>query len=419
MSDPITKILAREVLDSRGNPTVECEVFTEKGHGRFTVPSGASTGEYEAVELRDGDNRFHGKGVLKAVNNIKNVLAPKVIGYDVLDQEGLDKMMIELDGTKNKANLGANAILGISIAAAKARAKSMGVPLYASLGDGTRLPTPSLNVINGGKHAGGDLAVQEFMIMPIGFETFREALRASSEVYHSLKSFLKKTYGSASINVGDEGGFAPPIDQASDALKALDHAVSEAGYTMNKDFFVAIDSAASEFFNNNSYHIDGKDLSAGELVDYYVGLQKQYPFLISMEDPFDENDYQSFADLVKKIGSHTAIVADDLTVTNVDRINDAIKYGSMNYLLLKVNQIGTLTEARSAFDLTKSKNWGVVLSHRSGETEDTFIADLAVGWGVERIKTGAPARSERVGKYNQLMRIEEELGDKSEYYHSK
>ncbi len=418
MSDPITKILAREVLDSRGNPTVECEVYTAKAHGRFIVPSGASTGEYEAVELRDKDNRYHGKGVMKAVTNIRNTLAPKVLGHDVLDQEGLDKLMIDLDGTKNKSNLGANAILGISIAAAKARAISMGVPLYRSLGDSNQLPTPMLNVINGGKHAGGDLAIQEFMIMPLGFQSFREALRASSEVYHSLKSYLKKTYGGGATNVGDEGGFAPQIDQASDALKALEFAVSEAGYTMNKDFYVGIDAAASEFFHDGKYSIDGKNLSAAEMVDYYVDLQKEFPFLISMEDPFDENDYTSFAELIKKIGSKTAIVADDLTVTNVDRINDAIRHSSMNYLLLKVNQIGTLTEARSAFDLTKSQGWGVVISHRSGETEDSFIADLAVGWAAERIKTGAPARSERVAKYNQLLRIEEELGENSQYYNS-
>ncbi len=411
----IKKVHAREVLDSRGNPTVECEVSTSHSTGRFTVPSGASTGKYEAVELRDGGKRYLGKGVLNAVKNIKEIIGPKVIGFDASHQEGLDKLMIELDGTPNKANLGANAILGVSIASAKAVANQKNIPLFQYLGSGKRIPTPMLNVINGGKHAGGKLAIQEFMILPLGFDTFPEAIRAASEVYHTLKVYLKKKYGGTATNVGDEGGFAPPIDLASDALDALTHAVNEAGYSLKKEFYFGLDAAASEFYKDGKYHLDEKHFDSGELVDYFVDLTKTYPALISLEDPFDENDFSSFSQLISKLPKNIAVVADDLTVTNVDRIKTAIDKNAMNYLLLKVNQIGTLTEAREAFDLTKSKDWGVVISHRSGETEDTFIADLAVGWGAERIKTGAPARTERVSKYNQLLRISELLADEGTY----
>ncbi len=411
----IDKVKAREILDSRGNPTIEVELYAGNYMGKFLVPSGASTGEYEAVELRDNDERFHGKGVRKAVKNVNEIIGPKVVGRDIMDQEGLDKFMIELDGTENKANLGANAILGVSIANLRAAARSKNLWDFEYIGNNTRLPCPMLNVINGGKHAGGNLAIQEFMLMPIGFDNFREALRASSEVYHQLKKYLKKTYGPTAINVGDEGGFAPPVNTTREALDALINSIEEMKYTPEEHFYIGIDSAASEFLKDDKYYIDGKYLTPDELNEYYDQLIEDYPILLSIEDPFDENDFDSFAKMVSKHGNKHPIVADDLTVTNVKRINTAIEKGSMNYLLLKVNQIGTYTEAVEAYNLTKSKNWGVVISHRSGETEDVFIADLAVGLGAERIKTGAPARTERVAKYNQLMRIEEYLGDKATY----
>ncbi|MCY3412347.1 MAG: phosphopyruvate hydratase [Candidatus Heimdallarchaeota archaeon] len=412
----IEKVRAREILDSRGNPTVEVEVSTSNQTGRFIVPSGASTGQFEAVELRDKGKRFHGKGVMNAVNNIRNIIAPKVIGYDIFDQEGLDRLMIELDGTSNKGNLGANAILGVSIANVRAAAKERKQWDFEYIGEGKQLPCPMLNVINGGKHAGGDLAIQEFMLMPIGFDKFSEALRASAEVYQQLKKFLKKNYGGIAVNVGDEGGFAPPINSSRQALDALIASIEEAGYKPLEQFHIGIDAAASEFLIDGKYNIDGKQLTPEEFSQYYYELIEEYPILLSLEDPFDEKDFDAFASLVSKFGSSRAVVGDDLTVTNVERIKTAIDKQSMNYLLLKVNQIGSFTEAKEAFALTKSQDWGVVISHRSGETEDVFIADLAVGWGAERIKTGAPARSERVAKYNQLLRIEEYLGDDATYY---
>jgi len=414
MSTKITTIKGREVLDSRGNPTVEVEVHAGEEIGRFIVPSGASTGEHEAVELRDNDYRFHGKGVTKAVQHVNEILGPKLIGHEVSDHENIDKIMLELDGTTNKGNLGANAILGISIAAVKTAAKVADQKLFEYIGGGTQLPCPMLNVINGGEHAGGDLAIQEFMLMPLGFDSFKEALRAGSEVYHSLKKYLVKKYGPTATNVGDEGGFAPPIDQSRDALDALVSAIESAGYVPNEHFKLGLDAAASEFYADGSYYIDIQTLSPGEMVEYYKELYEEYPILLSVEDPFDENDFDSFAQLVKDYPNR-AVVGDDLTVTNVDRIQTAIDKQAMNYLLLKVNQIGSYTEARNAFELTKSQDWGVIISHRSGETEDPFIADLAVGWGAERIKTGAPARSERVAKYNQLLRIEDYLGDDATY----
>lgn len=415
MTAEIRKVVARELFDSRGNPTVETEVWTDKSVGRFIVPSGASTGEYEAVELRDGGNRFLGKGVQKAVKNVNDIIGPKVIGMDVLDQETLDKTMIELDGTPNKGKLGANAILSVSIAALKAAAMAEGKHVFQYIGNNTKLPNPSLNIINGGKHAGGDLAIQEFMIIPHGFPTIREGLRGASEVYHYLKKFLKEKYGASAINVGDEGGFAPPLDFASDAISAIETAIENAGYQIGKEISVGLDPAASEFFKDGKYHVDTKKLTPDEMVDYYVDLVKQHPIITLIEDPFEENAFDTFAALVKKIGSNIDIVGDDLTVTNVNRIETAIKQQSMNYLLLKVNQIGTFTESKAAFDLSKKQGWGVMISHRSGETEDSFIADLAVGLGAEKIKSGAPARSERLAKYNQLMRIEEILGDKAQY----
>ncbi|MHA2091887.1 MAG: phosphopyruvate hydratase [Candidatus Kariarchaeaceae archaeon] len=416
MTETIQKITAREVLDSRGNPTIEVELFTNSSNGRFIVPSGASTGAHEAIELRDGGILYHGKGVRKAIHNINQKITPKLIGADVFDQENIDQLMIELDGTPNKSILGANAILGVSIANLRAAARARDQWAFEYIGAGKQLPCPMLNVINGGKHAGGDLAIQEFMLMPIGFDNFSTGLRASAEVYQSLKKYLKKTYGGGAINVGDEGGFAPPINKTTDALDALVAAMRSSGYEPVEHFYVGIDAAASEFFHNGIYDVDGLKLSPDEFVDHYLQITDNHPYLLSLEDPFDENDFASFAKLVSKFGSSKAIVGDDLTVTNVERIQTAIDTQAMNYLLLKVNQIGSYTEAKAAFDLTKSQDWGVVISHRSGETEDTFIADLAVGLNAERIKTGAPARSERVAKYNQLLRIEEKLGDDASYY---
>ncbi|MHA2403386.1 MAG: phosphopyruvate hydratase [Candidatus Kariarchaeaceae archaeon] len=416
MTETIQKITAREVLDSRGNPTIEVELFTNSSNGRFIVPSGASTGAHEAIELRDGGILYHGKGVRKAIHNINQKITPKLIGADVFDQENIDQLMIELDGTPNKSILGANAILGVSIANLRAAARARDQWAFEYIGAGKQLPCPMLNVINGGKHAGGDLAIQEFMLMPIGFDNFSTGLRASAEVYQSLKKYLKKTYGGGAINVGDEGGFAPPINKTTDALDALVAAMRSSGYEPVEHFYVGIDAAASEFFHDGIYHVDGLKLSPDEFVDHYLQITDDHPYLLSLEDPFDENDFASFAKLVSKFGSSKAIVGDDLTVTNVERIQTAIDSQAMNYLLLKVNQIGSYTEAKAAFDLTKSQDWGVVISHRSGETEDTFIADLAVGLNAERIKTGAPARSERVAKYNQLLRIEEKLGDDASYY---
>lgn len=410
----IEHIKAREVLDSRGNPTVEVELLSNNVIDRFIVPSGASTGQYEAVELRDSDYRYMGKGVQKAINNVNNVLAPKLIGHEITDHNNIDQIMIDIDNTENKANLGANAILGVSISAVKVAARLQNQYLFQYLGNNLRLPCPMLNVINGGEHAGGDLAIQEFMLMPTGFDTFKEALRAGTEVYHNLKKYLIKKYGPQSINVGDEGGFAPPIKKSEDAIDALISSINDAGYSPIDHFHIGIDAAASEFYNNGFYSIDGLKLKSNEMVTYYQELLEKYPILLSLEDPFDENDFESFSNLISSHSSKN-IVGDDLTVTNINRINSAIQKNSMNYLLLKVNQIGTFTEAKKAFDLTKSQNWGVIISHRSGETEDTFISDLAVGWGAECIKTGAPARSERVAKYNQLLRIEEILGDGAEY----
>ena len=410
----IERIHAREVLDSRGNPTVEVEA---ESMGRIVyaiVPSGASTGEHEALELRDKDNRFHGKGVLKAVRNVNEVIAPKLIGEELDSQERLDRIMLELDGTELKTNLGANAILGVSLAIAKLMAGIQGKWVYEILGDNYTIPVPLLNVINGGKHAGGKLAIQEFMIVPHGFETFAEALRAGSEIYHSLKLLLKKKYGVSAVNVGDEGGFAPPIDKSADALRMLVSAIEEAGYSPREQVSLAIDAAASEFFHEGVYHVDDQQMTVQEMVDLYSRLTEEFP-LISIEDPFDENDFDAFSKLMHMMGDKIAIVADDLTVTNVNRIKRAMETNAANYLLLKVNQIGSLTEALDAATLCRQGSWGIVVSHRSGETEDPFIADLAVAIRAERIKTGAPARSERTAKYNQLLRIEEKLGDKATY----
>ncbi len=414
----ITKVIPREIIDSRGNPTIEVDVYCDDGSfGRGMVPSGASTGEHEALELRDKDERFLGKGVLKAVENIKQLITPKIIGHEVTDQASIDKLMLELDGTENKSKLGANAMLGVSLAVCNAAANSLKLPVYAYLNrDANTLPVPMFNVINGGKHAGGNLKIQEFMLIPHGFSKYNNCFRASCEVYQVLRNNLKK-FGPSAINLGDEGGFGSPVDTAPEALQMLVDSIKDAGYKPGVEISIGLDSAASEFYENGLYEVDGKKLSGDELVDYYVDLVEKYP-IISLEDPFDENDFDSFAKLLAKL-PNASIVADDLTVTNPKRIQMAIDKKSANYLLLKVNQIGTLTEAIQAAELAKSNGWGINISHRSGETEDTFIADLAVALGAERIKTGAPARGERTAKYNQLLRIEELLGNNANYLGTK
>jgi len=409
----IEHIHAREILDSRGNPTVEVDVFTENGSGRASVPSGASTGTYEALELRDKDKRYLGKGVTKAVKNVNTEIKEALTGMDVCDQREIDGIMIELDGTENKARLGANAILGVSLAAAHAAADSIGISLYRYLGDTNAftLPVPTLNVINGGKHAGNELAIQEFMIQPRGAKTFSEALRMGAETYHTLGAILVKKYGNSAVNVGYEGGYAPPLKNTTDALDALTDAIDEAGYS--KKISIGLDSAASEFYKKGKYNIDGKEHSAGDMIDLYADLVKTYPIL-SIEDPFEEEAFEDFAALTGKL-KDTIIIGDDLFVTNVVRLEKGIKMKAGNALLLKVNQIGTLSEALDAAALAQKNKYKVVVSHRSAETEDTTIADIAVAIGAELIKTGAPARSERNAKYNQLLRIEEELGKTARY----
>ncbi len=409
----IEKVWAREVLDSRGNPTVEAEL-TVNGHRISAIaPSGASTGSWEAHELRDGGDRYGGKGVMKAVENIRGPIAGKIVGMDPTDQLGIDNAMIELDGTENKTNLGGNATVAVSLAVARAGAMCNNIPVYQHVGgDHVTLPVPMLNIINGGKHAGGDLKIQECMIIPAGAKSFSECLRMSSEVYMHLKTLLKNKYGAGAINIGDEGGFAPPVNTVDEALTTITDAVSAAGYTPGKDVFLAIDAASSEFFNDGIYDVDAMKLTAGELADHYVQLTKDHP-LISIEDPFFEDDFETTAELTKKIGSHVQIVGDDLFVTNTKRLSKGIEAGAANALLLKVNQIGTISESSAAAQMSFDHGYNVVVSHRSGESEDTTIADLSVGWGSGEIKTGAPARGERTAKYNRLLRIEEELGSKA------
>ena len=404
----IEHIHAREILDSRGNPTIEVDIETESGIGRASVPSGASTGTNEALELRDKDERYLGKGVTKAVNNVNTIISEVILGMDVRDQREIDTTMLELDGTKNKSILGANAILGVSLAVAHAAADSIGISLYRYLG-GTNaftLPCPTMNVINGGKHAGNELAIQEFMIQPGDAKTFSEALRMGAETYHTLGAILVKKYGNSAVNVGYEGGYAPPLKNTTDALDALTDAIEVAGY--NKKITIGLDSAATEFYKDGKYKVDGKIFSGGELIDFYAQLVDTYPIL-SIEDPFEEESFEDFAELTKKL-KDTIIIGDDLFVTNVKRLEQGIKMNAGNALLLKVNQIGTLSESFDAARLAQKNKFKVVVSHRSAETEDTTIADISVAIGAELIKTGAPARSERNAKYNQLLRIEEELG---------
>ncbi len=406
----IKKIKAREILDSRGNPTVEVDVYTGAGLARAAVPSGASTGKHEAIELRDGGKRYGGKGVLKAVGNVNGLIAKHLTGHDVSNQAAIDETLIELDGTENKSSLGANALLGVSMAVCKAAAMGKGMPLYryiAGLSGNNKiaLPTPSMNVINGGAHAGNKLDIQEFMIQPFG-KNFAESLRMSAETYHILKGIIKEKHGKDAINVGDEGGFAPPINSATEAIEMIMKAIEEAGY--HGKISLALDSAASAFYKNGTYHLDGKKFDTGELVDFYADLSKTYPIVL-LEDPFEEEDWHGFAELTQKIGNTVVVMGDDLLVTNVKRINKAIDMNAVNGLLLKVNQIGTVTESISAAKLAMANGWRVMVSHRSGETSDNFIADLVVGLNTGLIKTGAPCRSERLSKYNQLLRIEEEL----------
>ena len=405
----IKDVIGREILDSRGNPTVEVDVVLESGIvGRAAVPSGASTGEREALELRDGDkNRFLGKGVLKAVNNVNTVIRDLVIGYDVLDQKTLDYAMINLDGTETKSVLGANAILGVSMAAMRAAALYKGVPLYKYVGEGKTLPVPMMNIINGGAHADNKLDFQEFMIIPQA-STIHERVRIGSEVFHNLKKVLNEK--GLSTGVGDEGGFAPNLESNSEGFELIMEAIKRAGYEPGRDVKMAIDVAASEFYNNGKYELvgEGKSLTTDELIEYYKELVNKYP-IISIEDPVDENDWEGFRKITEALGDKIQLVGDDLFVTNKKCLQMGIDNHAGNAILLKVNQIGTITETIETINLARSHGYKTVISHRSGETEDTTIADLAVGLDLGQIKTGSMSRTDRICKYNQLMRIEEEL----------
>lgn len=415
----IISIKAREVLDSRGNPTVEVDVKTEHGIFRAMTPSGASAGSHEALELRDGDkSRYLGMGTLKAVENVNKKIAPKLIGLDCCHQETTDKVMIKLDGTENKNKLGANAILPVSIAVVKAGAAAKKLPLYVYIGVlfgviPHRLPVPMCNVINGGKHAGQENSIQEHMLMPTGAKSFSEGIRMVSESYHHLAKLLKEKFGAGGILIGDEGGFAPPqLVDVNERFDLMLKAVENAGF--EGLIHIALDPASSEFFNKGKYKIGKKSFSGGALVDFYVDLCKTYP-IISIEDGLAEDDWDSWVELTKKIGNKVQIVGDDLFVTNTKRIKKGIKLGAANSVLIKPNQIGTVTETLNAIKMAQDNGWTAVVSHRSGETEDSFIADLVVGTSASQIKTGAPARSDRNAKYNQLIRIQEELGKKAEY----
>lgn len=402
----IKNVYAREILDSRGNPTVEVDVILESGAlGRAAVPSGASTGVREALELRDKDERFLGKGVSKAVNNVNNIIREKLIGMEASNQELIDNTMIELDGTNNKSNLGANAILGVSLAVLKASANDANMPLYRYVGDGKTLPRPMMNILNGGAHADNNLDFQEFMIIPKR-ETFKETVRVGAEVFHTLKKVLKeKRYNT---NVGDEGGFAPDLQSNEEGFKVIIEAIEKAGYTPGEDVSIGIDVAASEFYEDGKYNVDGKLLTTEELIDFYEELVNKYP-IISIEDPVDENDWEGFSLITKRLGDKIQLVGDDLFVTNIECLQKGIDNSAGNAILLKLNQIGTYTETIKTIKLARANNYKTVISHRSGETEDTTIADLAVGLDLGQIKTGSMSRTDRVCKYNQLLRIEEEL----------
>ena len=412
---PITDVYAREILDSRGNPTIEVEVLAgENIYGRASVPSGASTGQFEAVELRDGGERYRGLGVQMAVEHVNMRIAPEIVGMNVFDQVEIDQMMILLDGTENKSNLGANAILGVSMAVARAAANALQIPLYRYLGGVSvnRMPVPMMNILNGGKHADNTVDFQEFMIMPIGACCFKEGLRMCAEIYHTLKKILHDEH--LSTAVGDEGGFAPNVADAKAALTLMVRAVEKAGYRLKEDIVFALDVAASELYNKEfkKYVFEGEDVirSAEEMVDYYEALISEFP-IISIEDPMDEEDWEGWDLITKRLGQKVQLVGDDLFVTNTKRLQKGIERHVANAILVKVNQIGTLTEAFEAIELAKSAGYKTIISHRSGETEDSIIADIAVAFQSGQIKTGAPCRSERVAKYNQLLRIEEAVTD--------
>ena len=418
MKSNIKSISAREILDSRGNPTVEVDVFLENGiSGRAAVPSGASTGKFEAVELRDGDkSRYNGKGVLKAVHNVNDKINKVLIGLDVNDQLKIDKTMIELDGTENKSVLGANAILGVSLASVRAASKVKNIPLYKHLAvnDNFKMPVPMMNILNGGSHANNTVDIQEFMIFPFGARTFSDALRIGAEIFHSLKSELhKKGFNTA---VGDEGGFAPNLKSNEEAIDIILNSIEKAGYKPGEEVFIALDVAASELFQDGKYNLESenKAFSSDEMVEYLASLVKKYP-IISIEDGLDENDWEGWTKLNKQLGKNIQIVGDDLTVTNIVRLQKAIDKKSMNSILIKLNQIGTVSETIQAVNLARQVGYGAVISHRSGETEDTFIADFSVAMGMGQIKTGSISRSDRVAKYNQLLRIEEELKGSSSF----
>ena len=402
----IKNVWAREILDSRGNPTVEVDVWLESGaFGRAAVPSGASTGEREALELRDKDERYLGKGVMKAVNNVNNIIREKIIGMEASEQELIDTTMIELDGTKNKEKFGANAMLGVSLAVLKASANEVNLPLYKYVGDGVELPYPMMNIINGGAHADNHLDFQEFMIIP-QCESFKERIRVGAEVFHNLKKVLKeKGYNT---NVGDEGGFAPDLQSNEEGFQVIIEAIKKAGYVPGDDVCIGIDVAASEFYEDGKYHVDGKELSTDELIHFYEELVNKYP-IISIEDPVDENDWNGFTKITEKLGDKVQLVGDDLFVTNIECLQKGIDNNAGNAILLKLNQIGTYTETIRTINLAKEHNYKTIISHRSGETEDTTIADLAVGLSLGQIKTGSMSRTDRVCKYNQLLRIEEEV----------
>ena len=416
MKTNIKNIKAREILDSRGNPTVEVDVFLENGvFGRAAVPSGASTGEYEAAELRDNDkSRYSGKGVLNAVNNVNNEINKNLIGTDVNDQTKIDNTLINLDGTQNKSRLGANAILGVSLASARAASTVNDIPLYQHLGTTNDfiMPVPMMNILNGGSHANNTVDIQEFMIFPFGASTFSEALRIGTEIFHKLKSELHKK--GLNTAVGDEGGFAPNLSSNEEAIEIILKSIEKAGYKPGEEVFLALDVAASELYENGEYNLmsENKAFSSSEMTNYLESLVKKYP-IISIEDGLDENDWDGWKKLTKSLGQNVQIVGDDLTVTNITRLQKAIDNKSMNSILIKLNQIGTLSETIQAVELAKKVSYGAVISHRSGETEDTFIADLSVAMGMGQIKTGSISRSDRVAKYNQLLRIEEHLGSQA------
>ena len=416
MKTNIKNITAREILDSRGNPTVEVDVFLENGvSGRASVPSGASTGEYEAAELRDNDkNRYNGKGVLNALSNVNDKINKTLIGTDVNDQTKIDNSMISLDGTQNKSRLGANAILGVSLASARAASTANNIPLYQHLGatNDFIMPAPMMNILNGGSHANNTVDIQEFMIFPFGASTFSEALRIGTEIFHKLKSELHKK--GLNTAVGDEGGFAPNLSSNEEAIEIILKSVEKAGYKPGEEVFLALDVAASELYKDGEYNLmsENKALSSAEMTSYLESLVEKYP-IISIEDGLDENDWDGWKKLTKSLGQNVQIVGDDLTVTNIPRLQKAIDNKSMNSILIKLNQIGTLSETIQAVELARKVNYGAVISHRSGETEDTFIADLSVAMGMGQIKTGSISRSDRVAKYNQLLRIEEHLGSQA------